>query len=247
MNNLEKNPADNKGIESHCHNTDTLIVQLNCISGKQPVSTIGINTFGGKEAKTECSQYSANSMNPHDIKRIIQVKPAFGTYCHKTAKPGKTSNNDRRIWADKTSRRSNSSQPADRPGGSPKCRGLPQRQPFHNYPHEHPCHSGHMGGNKSCCSNFIGRQSRTTIKTEPAKPKQPRPQHGHGQIMGHEISLTISPSRTDHKHTGKGSCTACGMNHQAAGKIENTKSGQPSAFSPHPVTDRIVHKNCPEQ
>ena len=104
-----------------------------------------------------------------------------------------------------------------------------------------------MSGDKGGGGNIIGRQSGTTVKSEPAEPEQAGSEHGHGQVVGHEAPLSVPLSRPDDHDRGQG-CHAAGCMHdQTTGKVKHAYLGQPAAVPPYPVTDRIVDQQCPEK
>ncbi len=104
-----------------------------------------------------------------------------------------------------------------------------------------------MGCHKGSCGHFVSRQRRPTIKTKPAKPEQSSTDECHRQAMGNKTSLPVSTPWTYHQDCSKSSCATGHMNNQTSSKIHNSHGTKPATFPPHPVTNRIIDKNCPQQ
>ena len=92
----------------------------------------------------------------------------------------------------------------------------------------------------------VGGDRRAGVEPEPAEPQQARAEHGHRHVVRLH-RLAVDHATPDEQRDDQGRDARADVDDGAAGEVEGAELVQPAVGRPHPVGERRVHEDRPQE
>lgn len=245
--------GDGKRPSGGSDNLGELVTELNVVVVWPSTIDLGTVESGdgslSQESSHDGTDHTTYTVRGKDIESLVDTKQELELGSEITSGTGDESDSDSGGSSDETGSRGNTDETSDSSRAESDNGPLSLESVIPQHPSDTSYRSREIGNDTSHGSSEVGAESRTTVETEPTKPKEDCAEDDIGGVVGlvGESFSSVSPSLAEVECDSEGSGTGRNVNGGTTGKVESSETTSPSIGTPSPGGDGAVDDSQPDK